>query len=114
MYLGIRGGRIVSMRGNRDGASNNGRLCVKGRYGIPDFVHHPQRLTSPLIKKKGQFVKAGWDEALDLVAEKLSVYSGDKSVTMASAKCTNEDNYIIQKFTRTVLGTNNIDHCARI
>lgn len=114
MYLGIRDGRIVSVRGNKEGASNNGRLCVKGRYSIPDFVHHHQRLTSPLIKKEGQFVEAGWDEALDLVAEKLSAYPGDKVAVMASARCTNEDIYITQKFARVALGTNNLDHCARI
>ncbi len=114
IYLGIRDGHIVSVRGNKDGASNNGRLCVKGRYGIPDFVHHPQRLTSPLIKRKGQFVKASWDEALKLIAQKLSTYPSERIAVISSAKCTNEENYIIQKFARAVLGTNNIDHCARI
>ena len=114
MYLGVRDGRIVSVRGNRDGLANNGRLCIKGRFGIPDFVHSPQRLTKPLIKKNGEFVEAEWDEALDLVSEKLSAYCGDSAAVMASAKCTNEENYIIQKFTRSVLGTNNVDHCARI
>jgi len=114
IYLGIRNGRIVSVRGDRENPSNNGRLCVKGRFGIPDFVHSPQRLTKPLIKKNGKFVEAEWDETLDLIAGKLSAYSGEQTAVMASAKATNEDNYVIQKFARAVLGTNNVDHCARI
>ena len=112
--LGIRDGRIVSVQGSRNSQANSGRLCVKGRYGIADFVHHPQRLTSPLIRGEDKLVKASWNEALELVAEKLSGYSGDQLAVIASAKCTNEDNYIVQKFTRTVLGTNNLDHCARL
>ena len=114
MYLGVRDGRIVSVRGDEEGRAGNGRLCVKGRYGIAEFVHHPERLTAPLIKKDGKFTAAGWDEALDLVAEKLAGYPGGQVAVISSAKCTNEDNYVIQKFTRAVLDTNNIDHCARL
>jgi predicted molibdopterin-dependent oxidoreductase YjgC len=114
MYLGIRNGRIVSVRGNRDSPSNSGRLCVKGRFSIPDFVHSPRRLTKPLIKKNGKFVEAGWEEALDLVTDKLSAYSGDNVAVMASARTANEEIYLTQKFARAVLKTNNIDHCARI
>jgi len=114
IYLGTRDGRIVSVRGNSESPASNGRLCVKGRFSIPDFVHSPRRLTKPLIKKKGKFVEAEWDEALDLVAEKLSAYSGEQTAVMASARTTNEEIYLTQKFARAVLGTNNIDHCARI
>ncbi len=114
MYLGIRDNRIVSVKGSRNSKANNGRLCVKGRFGIADFVHHPQRLTEPLIRKNDKLETANWDEALDTVANKLTGYSGDQIAVIASAKCTNEENYIIQKFTRAVLGTNNIDHCARL
>jgi formate dehydrogenase major subunit len=71
-------------------------------------------LTTPLIKKNGHFEKATWDEALDLIASKLPQYKKDEVAVIASAKCTNEDNYVIQKFARTVLGTNNVDHCARL
>jgi predicted molibdopterin-dependent oxidoreductase YjgC len=74
MYLGIREGHIVSVRGDRDNPANQGRLCVKGRYGISEFVHHPQRLTTPLIKRDGEFVEATWEEALDLVGDKLAKY----------------------------------------
>ena len=114
MYLGIRDGRIVSIRGDRDNPASKGRLCVKGRYGINEFVHHPERLTTPLIKHNGEFTEATWDEALDLVARKLTRYKGDELAVISSAKCTNEDNYVIQKLARAVLATNNIDHCARL
>ena len=114
MYLGTRNGTIVSVRGDRDNPATKGRLCVKGRYGVSEFVHHPERLTSPLIKRNGEFTEATWDEALDLVAARLSQYKGDEIAVISSAKCTNEENYVIQKLARAVLGTNNIDHCARL
>jgi formate dehydrogenase alpha subunit len=88
-------------------------LCVKGRFGF-DFVNHEDRLKTPLIKKNGKFVAAGWDEALTLVAQKLGSYKPDELAVVSSAKCTNEDNYIAQKFARAVLKTNNVDHCARL
>lgn len=113
IYLGVRGSLIVNVRGDLDSPVNRGNLCVKGRFGH-DFINHPERLTSPLIKRDGVFVEATWEEALDLVAAKLSKYKGDQFAVISSAKCTNEENYLIQKFTRTVMGTNNIDHCARL
>jgi formate dehydrogenase alpha subunit len=114
MYLGIRDSRIVSVRGSRENPASKGRLCVKGRYGIPEFVHHPERLSHPLIRRNGKLTEASWDETLSLVASKLASYRKDQIAVISSAKCTNEENYIIQKFTRAVLGTNNIDHCARL
>jgi formate dehydrogenase alpha subunit len=114
MYLGIRAGEIVSIRGDRDNPASLGRLCVKGRYGISEFVHHPERLTTPLIRRDGKLTEASWDEALDLVAEKLRGYRGDEIAVISSAKCTNEENYVLQKLGRAVLGTNNVDHCARL
>lgn len=113
IYLGVRGNTIVSSRGDRDSIVNKGRLCVKGRFGY-EFVNHKDRLKVPLIKKGDGFVEASWDEALDLVAEKFREAKGDKFCALTSAKITNEDNYVIQKFTRAVMGTNNIDHCARL
>jgi len=112
-YLGIRGQKLVSTRGDIDSPVNKGSLCVKGRFGF-DFVNNPDRLTVPLVKKNGEFVETGWKETLDLVAQKLSHYHGDEFATLSSAKCTNEENYLLQKFTRAVMGTNNIDHCARL
>jgi formate dehydrogenase alpha subunit len=113
IYLGIRNERVISVRGNREGV-NKGSLCVKGRFGITEFIHHPERLTTPLVRRNGELTEATWNEALDLVASKLANYSQDKVAVVSSAKCTNEDNYVIQKFARVVLGTNNIDHCARL
>jgi len=114
MYLGIRQGQIVGVRGNRDNPVNKGELCVKGRFGVADFVHHPDRLRTPLIKRNGKFSEASWDEVISLVSSKLGSYKKDDVAVISSAKCTNEDNYIIQKLARAVLGTNNIDHCARL
>jgi formate dehydrogenase major subunit len=113
IYLGVRGSNIVSVRGDVDNPVNKGNLCVKGMFGC-DFVNHPNRLTSPLIKQNGEFVKVSWDEALDFVTTRLAKYKGDQFASIASAKCTNEENYLVQKFTRAVMGTNNIDHCARL
>ena len=114
MYLGIKDGKIVSVRGDREGPSNEGRLCVKGRFGIPEFVHHEDRLTTPLIKRNGKFEKATWDEALDLVAQKLKQYQPAEVGVVSSARSTNEANYVMQKFGRAALKTNNVDHCARL
>jgi len=77
-------------------------------------VNHPDRLTMPLVKKNGKFEEVQWDEALDLVAEKLGQYKGDAFAAFSSARATNEDNYLFQKFTRVVMETNNVDHCARL
>lgn len=115
VLLGTIGNDVVSVRGVVENPANRGRLCVKGRFGIPEFVNHEERLTTPLIRKDGQLTEATWEEALDLVASKLSEYkAGDKFAAISSAKCTNEDNYVVQKFTRAVMRTNNIDHCARL
>ena len=96
---------------------NNGNLCVKGRFAM-DFVSSEKRLANPLIKHKGQFKEASWDEAIELVAKKLSeirkTHGPDSIAGLSSAKCTNEDNYVFQKFIRAVIGTNNVDHCARL
>ena len=112
-YLGVRDGKVISVRGKREGTVNNGFLCVKGRFGF-DFIHHQDRLKTPLIKKNGKLVEASWDEALELVASKLGSYKPDELAVISSAKCTNEDNYVAQKFARAVLKTNNVDHCARL
>ena len=124
----IKDDHIFRVEAPFDVAPNYGRLCAKGRFGM-DYVSHPSRLTQPLIRKDlGQkprqpvgrdgFRKASWDEALDLAAEKLAntvrQHGGDAVGTFCSAKATNEDNYLFQKFARAVLGTNNVDHCARL
>jgi len=112
--LGVRGNVIVGVRGDEDSPASRGRLCVKGRFGIAEFVHHPERLTAPLIRRNGELEEASWDEALDFVAGKLKSYTPNEVGFIASAKCTNEENYVMQKFARAVLGTNSVDHCARL
>ncbi|MHC4476249.1 MAG: formate dehydrogenase subunit alpha [Planctomycetota bacterium] len=96
---------------------NDGNLCVKGRFGM-EFVGHKDRLTQPLIKRNGEFEPASWDEAISLVAERLAdtkaKFGPDAVAGLSSAKCTNEDNYVFQKFMRAAVGTNNVDHCARL
>jgi predicted molibdopterin-dependent oxidoreductase YjgC len=102
---------------SRPDTINEGWLCVKGRYG-QSFINSPDRLTTPLIKKDGTFVTASWDEALGYVAERLSAirqkHGPDAIGGLSSARCTNEENYLFQKFIRAVVGTNNVDHCARL
>jgi len=112
-YLGVRGGKIVGTRGDIDSPVNMGCLCVKGRFGF-DFVNNPDRLKRPLVRKNGRLTETTWETALKLVAENLSIYHGNEFAALSSAKCTNEENYLIQKFTRQIMGTNNIDHCARL
>ena len=114
MYLGVKNGRVISVRGDRDNNVNKGRLCVKGRFGIAEFIHHPDRLTTPLVRRNGKLTETTWDEALDLVASRLANYKGDEVAVISSARCPNEENYLMQKFARVVLGTNNVDNCARL
>jgi len=114
MVLGVRENKIVSVRGNPNGGANGGKLCVKGRFGIADFVHSQERLTNPLIKKNGKFAKATWDEALELIAARLTKYQPQEIGVIASSRATNEAAYITQKFARAVLGVNNVDNCARV
>ena len=114
MYLGVKDDRIIGVRGDREGPANHGRLCVKGRFGIAEFVNHEDRLKQPLIRKDGVLVEVSWDEALDYVASHLKKYSSEEVAVISSAKATNEDNYVMQKLARGVMGTNNIDHCARL
>jgi predicted molibdopterin-dependent oxidoreductase YjgC len=113
--------RIVNVTAALENEVNRGRLCVKGKFGW-DYVHSPERLDTPLIrtgqKGEGKFRPASWEEALSLVAEKFSdiktTNGPDSLAVLSSAKCTNEENYLLQKFARAVIGTNNIDHCARL
>jgi formate dehydrogenase alpha subunit len=114
VVLGARGDFVVSARGDAEAPVSEGRLCVKGRFGSFEFVSHPDRLKTPLIRTGDGFREASWDEALALVADKLKMYRGEAFGGLASAKVTNEDNYLFQKFVRAAMGTNNVDHCARL
>jgi len=109
--------QIVRSNGVEGVLPNDGRLCVKGRFGY-DFVNSPERLTVPLIKEDGSFREASWDEALDRAAQAfLSIkkqYGPDALAGLSSAKCSNEDNYLFQKLVRIGFGTNNLDYCTRL
>ena len=105
-------GRITWVDGEADNASSQGMTCVKGRFGL-DFVQAPDRLTTPLVRRDGVLEPASWDDALDLVARRFAGAFGSFA-SIASAKATNEDGYILQKFTRAVMNTNSIDHCSRL
>ena len=117
--LHIQDGLIFRVTGRFDNQVNYGNLCVKGRFGY-EYVHAPDRLTHPLIRdsRNEAFRNTTWDFALETVATRLAdirEQHGPNSIAiLASAKCTNEENYLLQKFARAVIGTNNIDHCARL
>ncbi|HET6430092.1 MAG TPA: molybdopterin-dependent oxidoreductase, partial [Phycisphaerae bacterium] len=115
--LHVHEGRITQVTARPQRGINAGMLCVKGRFGF-DYVNSPDRLTDPLIRREGKLLPATWDEALNLVAAKLAeikaAHGPDAIGGLASAKCTNEENYLLQKLLRAAVGTNNVDHCARL
>ena len=117
IYLHVKDNRVVKVTGVEDSPPNWGSLCVKGRFGF-DFINSPERLTKPLIKENGRFREADWEETLNLVAERLgqikASHGPDSIGVLTSSRITNEEKYIANKFTRAVLKTNNIDHCARL
>lgn len=114
--LAVKNGKIIGVLSNPEAPVNGRSLCVKGRFGW-DYIYNKKRLTRPLVKSNGQFREASWDEALDMIARRLneikSEYGSDSFAALSSARCTNEENYLVQKFTRACMGTNNVDHCAR-
>ncbi len=117
--LHLKDGVIFRVDGRFDNEVNYGNLCVKGRFGY-DYIHAPDRLRHPLIRasRREPFSATTWDVALDTIARRLrharDTYGPDSIAVLVSAKCTNEENYLLQKLTRAVLGTNNVDHCARL
>ncbi len=115
-YLDVAGGRIVGVRPDFQSPVSRGSLCIKGQFAW-EFVHSPDRLTTPLIRENGQFREATWDEAYDLIAERLGsikdAFGPDSIALFSSSKATNEANYLMQKMARAAIGTNNIDNCAR-
>lgn len=117
MDLNVLDNQVVAVTGRKDAGGNLGSLCVKGRFGY-EFIASDQRLTKPLIKKNGTFEEADWDVAIRLVARKLNKIKNENGADaiggLSSARCTNEENYLFQKFMRAAIGTNNVDHCARL
>ncbi len=112
LELQVKDNKVVNVEGDVTSPVNRGQTCVKGHFGF-DFLESPARLTSPLIRKNGELVEATWDEALSLIAARLKQAKGEELAGLASARATNEDNYLFQKLIRS-LGSNHVDHCARL
>jgi predicted molibdopterin-dependent oxidoreductase YjgC len=110
-------GRLVDTMPMKTHPVNEGKLCIKG-WNLHEHVVSDKRLTSPMLKKNGQLQEASWDDAIQTAVEKLKAiieaHGPDSVGVLASAKITNEENYLVQKFARAVIGTNNVDHCARL
>jgi predicted molibdopterin-dependent oxidoreductase YjgC len=120
LYLQVLDGKLVGVLPAKNHPISQGKLCIKG-WNAHGFVYHPDRLAKPLVKancERGEWREVTWEEALDLVATRLleirNSYGPDSIGFLSSAKCTNEENYLLQKFARAVIGTNNVDHCARL
>lgn len=115
--VSVTGEKINSIQAPYNAEVNAGHTCLKGRYAFK-FYDHPERLRDPLIKKDGEFVAVSWEEAYDFIGQKLQSYKNDFGADsiagISSSRCTNEENYLMQKFIRAVIGTNNIDGCARV
>ncbi|HWP42398.1 MAG TPA: formate dehydrogenase subunit alpha [Blastocatellia bacterium] len=117
MEVGTHADRIVSIRPVREAPVSRGHLCVKGRYGF-DFVYAGDRITEPMIREGGDWKRVSWNDAISFAAEGLrrvtEKYGPDSLGVLGSARATNEENYLTQKFARVVMGTNNVDCCARV
>jgi formate dehydrogenase alpha subunit len=117
LVMNVKDNQVLKVTSDKDMGVNRGWTCVKGRFGF-DYIHNPDRLTGPLIRDGERFRPASWAEALDNVAERLkrvkAEHGADAIGVLVSGKCTNEENYLLQKLARAALGTNNVDHCARL
>lgn len=117
LEVSTKNGDILSIQAPYDAEVNQGHTCLKGRYAFK-FYDHPERLRDPLIKRNGKFEKASWEETYDFIVSKLEKikeeHGPDAIAGISSSRCTNEENYLMQKFIRAVIGTNNIDGCARV
>jgi len=117
LLLEVLDGEVVGTLPQKDHPVNEGKLCIKG-WNAHEFIHNEGRLKKPLVRKDGFLEEASWEEAFDLVASRLlNIKNGsgpDGIAGLTSAKCTNEENYLFQKWMRAAVGTNNVDHCARL
>ncbi len=117
LYFHVLDGQITGVSPSRTHPVSKGNLCVKG-WHVHDFIYSPNRLLHPLVRKNGKLVPASWDEALSRACEAftrvLNEHGGKGIGILSSAKCTNEENYLVQKLARAVFKTNNVDHCARL
>lgn len=117
VYLRVDQGRVVGSYPSKNHPISQGNLCSKG-WHLHEFIHSANRLTEPLMRKNNKLCPVSWDEALDYTTQSLlrtkERHGSDSIGVLASAKCSNEENYLLQKLTRAGLQTNNIDHCARL
>jgi len=115
--LEAKDGHVVRIAPGKESSVNKGTLCVRGSYGC-DFIHSPDRLLKPLVKKDDTFEEVSWEEALEQVAAGFKLVKdkrgSDSLAVLGSSKCTNEDNYVLQRFARSILGTNNVDNGGRL
>jgi len=111
--LVVKDGKAVGVAPWHRNPVNDGKLCPKGNYAH-EFIHSEDRLTRPLVRKGDRFTEASWDEAYDLIAKSFRKYKPEETACLSSARVSNEENYLMQKFARTVLKTPNVDHCARL
>ena len=113
IYLVVKDGKIIGQEPWKEHPVNEGKNCPKGKNAY-QFLYAEDRLKTPLVRKNGVLEEASWEEALDLIASRLKETTPETFGLLASGKNTNEDAYVLQKFTRAVMGTNSIDHCARL
>ncbi len=117
MNVGVRNGEMVQIKPTMEAPVSHGHLCVKGRYAF-DFVSARDRVTEPMIRKNDEWVTVAWDEAIAFAADEFKrirrQYGKEAAAVLGSARATNEENYLAQKFARVVLETNNVDCCARV
>lgn len=117
MLLEVMDGKIIRTMPFKGAPMNDGKLCIKG-WNAHQFVDSPERLTAPLVRKNGVLTETSWEEALETVASNLwairRVHGSDSLAFLSSARCSNEENYLLQKLCRAGFGTNNVDHCARL
>jgi len=117
LLLQVLDGEVIGTLPQKDHPINEGGLCIKG-WNVHEFIYNQGRLKKPLLRKDGSFKEVSWEEALEEVATGLKKIKGengpDSIAGLTSARCTNEENYIFQKWMRAVIGTNNVDHCARL
>ena len=104
----VKNGRVIRTVGRDDGPTNDGQLCVRGRFGVVDVVHSLTRLKTPMLRRNGRLVEVTWDEALNAVAEGLKQFRGDQFAVVGSATSSNEESYVLQKFARAVMHSNNV------
>lgn len=114
--LNVAGGKVVGVTPDWSAPANRGALCVKGQFGM-DFIHSRDRLTTPLVRRGGVLVEATWDEAFGIIVDRFNQVKRESGpgafAFWSSARATSESNYLMQKLARAVIGTNNVDNCAR-